>query len=110
MTSDRIASLRQTSRSEYVIKAFNRNEGMRNRAQWLIPIGILLSLAVVILGYEVGGEISIGTGLIAAPTILVYCIFRAIGMRSKANELDMLLMSAYPDWKELIEDKADDPE
>ena len=104
MTSERIAFLRKTSRKEYVINAFNQHEGMRNRAQWLIAIGILLALAAGLLGYSVGSNTSVGTGIIAAPTVLVSCIFMAIGMKRKANELDMLLMSAYPDWKELIED------
>ena len=107
----RLKELRETDRRTFVCAGFQKNDGLRDAADLLgLFFGALIILSLCLI---VGGAASDNILLIcftipiiaASPALL----FWKSSLNRKADLLDYQLMTAFPDWKELIEksDKED---
>jgi hypothetical protein len=101
----RLKELRETDRRTFVCAGFQKNDGLRDAADLLgLFFGALIILSLCLI---VGGASSDNILLIcftipiiaASPALL----FWKSSLNRKADLLDYQLMTAFPDWKELIE-------
>lgn len=109
----RIEELAKANRGEFIRDGFERNDKLRKKAHRLSMIGwtcVVVANCTIIVGmlnsYDILRDVSntslYFSWLIAVVAFAVRCFTLPSRLERQADSLDYQLMTAFPDWQELL--------